>query len=474
MKKLILISMNYFLLSRLIGSIILLLILFSVSAYGSTLFKESTVNLASKVNSKVNSPKDQKNIKKTKKLMVSHNGKLTARVPSAPLKQVMDEFSKLTGVKVLWEDYHQDRYISVGFYERSIEDAVLNILYDENYLLFYSSSNEEDKLTKILILPNNKENEKSVPRRYAFLPPEEIIPDFGTFGSQSSHDYIMSDSGEVTDDYKIIKNDYPLFLDSDNKWQNINDFAPSGSKQPLKGTGNINGTGQIVYYDKYHDNKPASPVIAVIENGDKSMSDDGDSCPYENPMGLDADEDGCIDNFDDLLLMIRNMLNITAELQNDLTSKVEDAQKSTSEENTIAAINHLKDFINLAEANVDEQISPEDAYKLNIYSANIIASLLPDDLIMEHANIKFNISGLLKAEKTIPDIIELFTETLDTYGTLELLDSNEHIAQTGILEVKFNDFHVFPTYKTLLDLDKNLDTMFCIDLITVMELPDTL
>jgi hypothetical protein len=432
--------------------------------------KQSTDDLALKANTQKRPPKDKKTTKQTKERMVFRDGKLTARIPSASLKQVMEEFSRRTGVKVLWQDRQMDRNISVGFSERSTEEALQNILHGENYLLFYTSAKEGEKLTRILILPNNKENEKSAPIRRPFLPPPAMMQDFGTFGSQSRHNYIMRDFGGGEDNYNVRGSDYSFFLESDNKGQDINDFPHPESDQTVKEAKEINETAAIDKDGNYINNKQAFPMPPTMKKGYDSMPDNRDSCTDESPMGLDADEDGCLDNLEGLLLLIRNELNITAGLQNDLALKIEYAQNSVSEDDAKAAIDHLKAFINIVEENVDEQISPEDIDMLSTYAANIIVSLLSDDLILEHAGITFNISGLLEAGETVSDIIELLSGIPDVYGSFEILDDIEHIAQTGSLETIINDLDVYSMYKSLQDLDRSLDTIFCIDFIRELEL----
>ncbi len=93
--------------------------------------------------------------------MKFQDGKLSAHFSSAPLNSVMEEFSRLTGVKVLWQDNAVDGPVSAGFTSLSPDEAVRQILHGESYLLFYSSNKEGEKLARILILPRAGE-EKSV------------------------------------------------------------------------------------------------------------------------------------------------------------------------------------------------------------------------------------------------------------------------------------------------------------------------
>jgi hypothetical protein len=76
----------------------------------------------------------------------------------------------------------------------------------------------------------------------------------------------------------------------------------------------------------------------------------------------------------------------------------------------------------------------------------------------------------LEAGETVSDIIELLSGIPDVYGSFEILDDIEHIAQTGSLETIINDLDVYSMYKSLQDLDRSLDTIFCIDFIRELEL----
>jgi len=90
--------------------------------------------------------------------MVLQNGKLTAQIPSAPLKQVMDEFSRITGISVLWKEREIERTVSAEFSDRSPVEAAINILHGESYILFSSSNEKEEGLSGIMVLPRADES----------------------------------------------------------------------------------------------------------------------------------------------------------------------------------------------------------------------------------------------------------------------------------------------------------------------------
>jgi hypothetical protein len=153
---------KYWFLLGLIGRIMLFLILLSLPGYTATIPKQSTYNLALELITQERPPKDKKSIKHMKERMILQDGKLTAHIPSAPLNSVMEEFSRLTGVKVLWQDKEVDGPVSAGFTARSPEEAIRQILHGESYLLFYSSTKEGEELARILILPRAGEQKRKI------------------------------------------------------------------------------------------------------------------------------------------------------------------------------------------------------------------------------------------------------------------------------------------------------------------------
>jgi len=93
-------------------------------------------------------------------------GRLTAAITSAPLRKVMKEFGRSTGVKVLWQGREAERMVGVRFTDLFPDEAVRRILHSENYVLFYTSSKGREKLEKILIIPHEggRESPLEIPK----------------------------------------------------------------------------------------------------------------------------------------------------------------------------------------------------------------------------------------------------------------------------------------------------------------------
>lgn len=79
------------------------------------------------------------------------DGKLTAHVSAAPVRQVMQEVSSLTGARVLWLGHAEDRKVSVDFTDLPLADALRRILGESNFMLFYTSRGKETWLSEIWV-----------------------------------------------------------------------------------------------------------------------------------------------------------------------------------------------------------------------------------------------------------------------------------------------------------------------------------
>jgi hypothetical protein len=102
-----------------------------------------------------------------------------------------------------------------------------------------------------------------------------------------------------------------------------------------------------------------------------------DLCPSENPNGVDADLNGCIDNlidFSDVIVALPNEL-LSRSIENSLLSKINNALMFFNGDKDTAAINMLGAFINQVEAQRGKKISGETADMLIEYANNIIAQI---------------------------------------------------------------------------------------------------
>jgi hypothetical protein len=80
------------------------------------------------------------------------DGKLTARIVAAPLRQVMEEVSRRSGAQVRWlGNQAEERLVSAEFTALPLPEALGRILGETNFLLFYASAGKGTTLTQIWI-----------------------------------------------------------------------------------------------------------------------------------------------------------------------------------------------------------------------------------------------------------------------------------------------------------------------------------
>jgi hypothetical protein len=81
------------------------------------------------------------------------NGRLTAQVVTTPLRQVMEEMSRVSGAQVRWlSGQAEEKPVSVEFTALPLPEALRRILREMNFLLFYTSTGNSTKLTEVWIL----------------------------------------------------------------------------------------------------------------------------------------------------------------------------------------------------------------------------------------------------------------------------------------------------------------------------------
>ncbi|HXG21620.1 MAG TPA: hypothetical protein VNN62_21410 [Methylomirabilota bacterium] len=81
------------------------------------------------------------------------NGLLTARITAAPLHRVMSELSRLSGARVVWLGQRDNHQVSVDFAALPVPEAIRRLLGSNNFLLMYTSTADEAKLTEIWVAP---------------------------------------------------------------------------------------------------------------------------------------------------------------------------------------------------------------------------------------------------------------------------------------------------------------------------------
>jgi hypothetical protein len=85
------------------------------------------------------------------------NGKLTARLTATPLRQVMEEVSRVSKARVRWlGGQAEERPVSAEFTAVPLPEALRRILGETDFLLFYTSVREGAKLTQIWISPKTR------------------------------------------------------------------------------------------------------------------------------------------------------------------------------------------------------------------------------------------------------------------------------------------------------------------------------
>jgi hypothetical protein len=154
-------------------------------------------------------PSSKKTIKETTKDSINFNiqyqdGRLTARIISKPLNQVLEELNRLTGLKVLYQDKVLDKIVSVNFTALTLEEAVKEILDGESFLLTYEAEEESKDLSKILILSHSGER---------YIRDVTVRPD------QKAESFAYTDIPEKSDEgqYMLKANNIEYAPDEENK-----------------------------------------------------------------------------------------------------------------------------------------------------------------------------------------------------------------------------------------------------------------
>lgn len=83
--------------------------------------------------------------------LIFHNGKLTAQLDAAPLQEVMEAIGELSGAEIVWLQDCGTETVSADFSKAPLARALRLILGKNNFLLFYSSDNDEAPPSQIWI-----------------------------------------------------------------------------------------------------------------------------------------------------------------------------------------------------------------------------------------------------------------------------------------------------------------------------------
>jgi hypothetical protein len=79
-----------------------------------------------------------------------------------PLKQVMNQLNSVIGINVRWQGQEITNKVTVKFSNLPFGEAISRILRDQNYALFYTSDNKEEKPDTILIVSQPENVAKTV------------------------------------------------------------------------------------------------------------------------------------------------------------------------------------------------------------------------------------------------------------------------------------------------------------------------
>lgn len=104
------------------------------------------------------------------KNLTFQNGRLSAHFSAAPIRQVMEQLSSLTGARVCWLHQAEDTPVSVSFTDLPLADALRRILGERNFMLFYRSRGQETWLSEIWISAPSTGQGQAIPSLSAQLP----------------------------------------------------------------------------------------------------------------------------------------------------------------------------------------------------------------------------------------------------------------------------------------------------------------
>lgn len=97
------------------------------------------------------------------KSMWMQDGRLSVRITSAPLRQIVEDLGRFTGVEVSWLGKGTGRKLSVNLAGLTVEEAFRRILREEGYVFFYTTTEGEEKLARVLIHSRDPSTPKTEP-----------------------------------------------------------------------------------------------------------------------------------------------------------------------------------------------------------------------------------------------------------------------------------------------------------------------
>ncbi|MBU7045543.1 MAG: thrombospondin type 3 repeat-containing protein [Theionarchaea archaeon] len=109
------------------------------------------------------------------------------------------------------------------------------------------------------------------------------------------------------------------------------------------------------------------------DDDNDGIPDEVDACPFENPEGLDANHDGCIDRLCDLAALVQS-LELHHGIENSLVQKANHACARYNAGNISEATQMVRAFIKEVEAQKGKKISIANADMLIQFASNALLS----------------------------------------------------------------------------------------------------
>jgi hypothetical protein len=94
--------------------------------------------------------------------IVLRDGQLSVALDNAPLRQVMAELSRLTGIEIRFKNFHQQLMLNQHFENVPLEQGLRFLLRGIDSMFVYAGIDKNRRLTRILLLGDNTGNAEEV------------------------------------------------------------------------------------------------------------------------------------------------------------------------------------------------------------------------------------------------------------------------------------------------------------------------
>ena len=96
--------------------------------------------------------------------MTLQAGKLSVHVEETPLREVLEEVSRLNHTPIIWlSSESQEERVSLEFADLPLREGLERILQRQNFVLFYESPSVGTQLRQIWVASNRKETQPPAP-----------------------------------------------------------------------------------------------------------------------------------------------------------------------------------------------------------------------------------------------------------------------------------------------------------------------